>query len=286
MPYIPGAKAHGVVHVADVFHSPSVYVNNVPVALHQKPNESASFVGIDIDINVELSDPNVTEAIAVAASTVNAYLAEQAVNPTGPNKFYNEQAAADGVKGNYAGTIEDGTTSTGTVSVSTSSSDIIPFLEKTLDEANRGLWRETGQGGKPSNTNITGIWTNLGWPSSSPWNTDQTAWCMGFVNFALKCSGYRYVQTASAAQITSNPERWGAVQVPKDQAKPGDIAFWSYRHVNFVYSANNGKFTFVGGNQSPKASNNPNDGDVTQSYPGGTASTNPSWVSCWRVTKP
>jgi hypothetical protein len=108
---------------------------------------------------------------------------------------------------------------------------------------------------------------------------------MGFVNFALKCSGYKFVQTASAAAITTTPERWGAVQVPKDQARPGDIAFWSYRHVNFVYTANNGKFSFVGGNQSPKASNNPNDGDVTNSYPGGTAASNPNWVSCWRITK-
>jgi hypothetical protein len=154
-----------------------------------------------------------------------------------------------------------------------------------MEEAGRGMWRETGQAGGVSNKNITGIWSNLGYPNSGPWVSDQTAWCMGFINFGLKCSGYKYVQTASAAAITTTPERWGAVQVPKDQAQPGDIAFWSYRHVNFVYTANNGKFTFVGGNQSPKASNNPNDGDVTISYPGGTAASNPSWVSCWRITK-
>jgi hypothetical protein len=108
---------------------------------------------------------------------------------------------------------------------------------------------------------------------------------MGFVNFGLKCSGYKYVKTAAAAYITTGPGRWGAVQVPKDQAQPGDIAFWSYRHVNFVYENKGGKFNFVGGNQSPKASNNPNDGDVTVSWPGGIAPNHPSWVSCWRITK-
>ena len=35
MPYVPGATAHGVVHVADVYNSPNVYANNVLIALWQ-----------------------------------------------------------------------------------------------------------------------------------------------------------------------------------------------------------------------------------------------------------
>jgi len=109
---------------------------------------------------------------------------------------------------------------------------------------------------------------------------------MGFVNFALKGAGYRYVQTASAQALPSNPGRWNATQVPKDQAQPGDIAYWGYHHVNFVYTAKNGKFSFVGGNQTPHGgSNNPSDGDVTISYPGGTTAGNSNWVSCWRPSK-
>jgi hypothetical protein len=159
-------------------------------------------------------------------------------------------------------------------------------LSKCLDEAGAGKWRETGQGGKPSNPTITGVWENLGYPKSSPWTTDQTAWCMGFVNFALKSCGYRYFQTASAAAITTSPGKWNATQVPKDQAQPGDIAFWSYRHVNFVYTAQNGKYTFVGGNQTPSGGkNNPDDGDITKSYPNGTGANNANWVSCWRPSK-
>lgn len=275
MPYIPGTG-----RISDVFHSGNVYVNNVPIALWLAPGSIESFAGISISTPISL-DPAVQTEIA---NQTNELISAQVANPTAPNQFYNADAAADGVKGNYA-PVEDGTTSTGTISVTTSSSDIVPFLTQALSDATKGFWRETGQGGKPSNINITNIWKNLGYPESGPWLSDQTAWCMGFVNFALKCSGYKYVQTASALSITTNPERWGATQIPKEQAQPGDIAFWSYRHVNFVYTANNGKFTFVGGNQSPKASNNPNDGDVTQSWPNGITANNSTWVSCWRPTK-
>jgi hypothetical protein len=274
MPYIPGTG-----RLTDVYHSGNVFANNVNIALWNAAGASGSFGGVSVSAAISL-DPAVQEA---ASNAVNTYIAAQNGQP---NQYYSAAAAADGVKGNYAGTPEDGTTSTGTVATDASFSDIVPFLTQCLDQAAQGYWRETGQGGKPSNPHITGIWTNLGYPNSSPWTTDQTAWCMGFVNFALKSSGYKYVQTASAAAITTNPERWGAVQVPKDQAKPGDIAFWSYRHVNFVYGASNGKYTFVGGNQTPKGgSNNPDDGDITLSYPNGTSASNSNWVSCWRPTK-
>lgn len=275
MPYIPGGG-----RISDVYRSGNVYINNVPVALWLAPGGSSAFAGVSASSAVTIP-PDAQIEIAQQTETL---VAAQIAAPTAPNQFYKAEAAADGVKGNYA-PVEDQTFSTGTVSTSTSASDIIPFLQRTMEEAGRGMWRETGQAGGVSNQNIVGIWENLGYPKSGPWVSDQTAWCMGFINFGLKCSGYKYVQTASAAAITTTPERWGAVQVPKDQAQPGDIAFWSYRHVNFVYTANNGKYTFVGGNQSPKASNNPNDGDVTQSYPGGTPASNSNWVSCWRITK-
>ena len=277
MPYIPGSG-----RLSDVYHSGNVYANNVPIALWNSPGGSGTFGGISVSVSVEL-DPLVVEE---ASNQVNTYIAAQNGQP---NQYYNAAAAADGVKGNYAGTVDDGTTATAavsTISTDTTFSSLVPFLSKCLDEAAAGKWRETGQGGKPSNPTITGIWQNLGYPSSSPWTTDQTAWCMGFVNFGLKSCGYRYFQTASAAAITTNPEKWNATQVPKEQAQPGDIAFWSYRHVNFVYTAQNGKFTFVGGNQTPSGGkNNPDDGDITKSYPGGTGANNANWVSCWRPSK-
>jgi hypothetical protein len=284
MPYVPGASSHGVVHVADVYHTGNVFINNVPVALWNSPGASGTFGGVSVSVSVTI-DPLVQ---AAASAQVADYIAAQNGQP---NQYFNAAAQADGVKGNYAGTVDDGSTAPGSTATSTiatdaSFSDIPGFLTKCLDEAAQGKWRETGQGGKPSNPTITGIWQNLGYANSSPWTTDQTAWCMGFVNYALKSSGYRYFQTASAAAITTNPEKWGAVQIPKDQAQPGDIAFWSYRHVNFVYTAQNGKYVFVGGNQTPSGGkNNPDDGDITKSYPGGCPASNANWVSCWRPTK-
>jgi len=277
MPYIPGTG-----RISDVYSSGNVYANNVRIALHNSPGGSGTFGGVSVSVSVEL-DPLVVEEVT---SQVNTYVAAQNGQP---NQYYSAAAAADGVKGNYAGTVDDATTATAAVSAistDTTFSSLVPFLSKCLDEAAAGKWRETGQGGKPSNPTITGVWQNLGYPNSGIWTTDQTAWCMGFVNFGLKSCGYRYFQTASAAAITTNPEKWNAVQVPKDQAQPGDIAFWSYRHVNFVYTAQNGKFTFVGGNQTPSGGkNNPDDGDLTKSYPNGTGANNANWVSCWRPSK-
>jgi len=282
MPYVAGGGPQadaGSPEVLDVYHSPTVFANNVPMALWQTPGESASFAGLSVSVSIQIPQQVQDE---INTSTAN-YVAAQNGQP---NQYYNAAAAEGGVKGNYAGTPDDASTSTGLIASDASFSDIIPFLQNTVAEAGRGMWRETGQNGKASNPNITGIWKNIGYPASGAWLSDQTAWCMGFVNFALKASGYKYVQTASAAAITQNPGRWNAVQVPKDQARPGDIAFWSYRHVNFVYGATNGKYTFVGGNQTPTGGkNNPDDGDVTISYPGGTAASNPNWVSCWRPSK-
>lgn len=288
MPYVPGARVHGVVHIADVYRASNVFINNVPVALWMQAGTSASFGSLDVETVAPLVDSDI---VTITANNTAQLMAQQKANPTGPNSFYNGLASADGVKGNYV-PAEDGVDITnpinsGTTATSSSTLGIgglVSFLTNVLGEADRGLWRETGQGGNASNPNITGIWSNLGFGNANPWNTDQTAWCMGFVNFALKSSGNKFVKTASAAAITQNPAAWDAVQVPKDSAQPGDIAFWSYRHVNFVYSNNAGKYSFVGGNQSPKkGSNNPNDGDVTQSYPTGTPASNPTWVSCFRL---
>jgi hypothetical protein len=286
MPYVPGSSAHGVVHVADVYHTGNVYINNTLVALWNPPGASGTFGSVSVSVAVSL--PSIIQE--AAAAQIDALIAHQAANPGTPGPSYSAEAQAAGVKGNAgAGTVDDGqaaSTATSVIATDATFNDISAFLTKCLDEAAQLKWRETGQGGKPSNPNITGIWQNLGYPKSSPWTTDQTAWCMGFVNYALKNSGYRYFQTASAAAITTNPEKWNAVQVPKDQAQPGDIAFWSYRHVNIVYQKKGAGFTFVGGNQTPKGgSNNPDDGDITISYPGGCPPSNASWVSCWRPSK-
>jgi predicted chitinase len=202
-----------------------------------------------------------------------------------PDKYKNPEAAEGGVKENYPGTPKDDGQGKSLIATNTTG-DIFLFLQKQLQLAQSGYWSETGMGGAVSNANITRIWADLGYPKSGLWTTDQTAWCMGFVNWTLKQCGYRYVQTASAAEITTNPGRWSATKLSSfAEAQPGDIAFWRYRHVNFVYSNKNGKLTFVGGNQADKAANNPSGGTVNNSWPSGTTDGGGTLVAIYRPSK-
>lgn len=266
MPYVTGSTSQGdsgLPEVKDVFHSTNVYANNKLVALWEEPGASSAFSSISADPAVTI-DPAI-QASLEAASKV--YIA----NPSDSSRG---QAAENGVKGNYNPPPGDnGELGEGKElppSSEAAAGDIIPFLNKILEEAKRGMWRESGQGGRPSNPNITGIWKNLGfWDGKGTpcWSTDQTAWCAGFVNFALKNSGYKYYQCAGAKQ-TAN--LMGSEVNYKD-AQPGDVVLWPFSHVNFIYTRQGNKVTFCGGNQTPSSgkNNNPSDGDVTISWPSG-----------------
>ena len=162
---------------------------------------------------------------------------------------------------------------------STAAADGIPgFLSQVLAEANNEQWDETGDKGPTSNGNIIGIWKELGFPDSSYWKTDQTPWCAGFANWVLKRTGYKYMQSARAYDFRDKTSVYGGVPVPLSDGQPGDIVVWNYSHVNFIYtSPSPGVYTFVGGNQSDKASatnNNPSGGTITNSWKGGWTSSN------------
>ena len=286
--------------------SPSVFVENVPVHRVGDIGEGGAggvYVGISGSSNVfndgsgtvtaiAPPDPPITIAPATQAAAdtaVSTYIATPGAYPLDSND--NSPPGQPGqVKGNYAGTVDDGGQGASDIHPTSpevaGSGDLVTFLAKVLAEAGRGVWSETGQGGNPSNPNITGIWRSLGYPASGCWASDQTAWCMGFVNYALKNTGHRYLQTARAYDIRDKTSSYGATSVPISQAQPGDIALWSYSHVNFVYTNTGGKLTFVGGNQAPKASNNPNDGSITQSWPGGyTPPGNGTLIAVFRPSK-
>ena len=272
MPYIPGTGG-----IDDVYHSGNVFVNNVPVALWLSPGASGTFVGDTPDAPVTI-DP-VTNA--KNQDTYDEYIAN-------PSASKNPEAAANSVKENYPGTPEsDEDGAALPPNTNATAADVKSFLDKVYEEAKRGMWRESGQGGRPSNPNIVGIWKSLGYPASAYWNTDQTPWCMGFVNFTLKQSGYRYCQEASARAIQNKPTRWNATPVSPATAQPGDIVLWNFGHVNFVYTSSGGKLTFMGGNQTPTAgkNNNPSDGDVSISWPGGWTTNRGGISGIWRPSK-
>ena len=259
MPFQAGGtpqKDSGLPEVQDVFYSPTVFANNVAVALWLAPGTSAAFAHVAADPAIVIRPEDQTQA----DTTTAAYIAN-------PGASYNAEAAASGVKGNYQAPPEyAGDAPEQPPSSSATASDIIPFLTQILSEAKRGMWRESGQGGRPSNPNITGLWRTLGIGTTGAWATDQTAWCAGFVNFALKSSGYKYYQSAGARQTAGK-----LMQVPAASVQPGDICLWPFSHVNFVYTRTANKVTFCGGNQTPQSgsNNNPSDGDVTISWPSG-----------------
>ena len=216
-------------------------------------------------------------------ATINRQTSAYVANPTAYKVQSNDQ-----VKQNFPGTAQGADGKSLIDTDVTLASDIPSLLTQNLDEAGKGIWEETGMGGRASNSKITGIWKELGYPQTGAWLTDQTAWCMGYVNWVLKRCGYRFLQTAWAFDIRDKAAAYKAVKIPLNQGQPGDIALWSYGHVNFIYTASSGTYSFVGGNQSSAAKNvnNPSSGSVTRSWPSGyrTPGDN-SLIGIWRPVK-
>lgn len=224
--------------------------------------------------------------VVIAPATQAAIDRQTSAYVANPNAYKVE--SNNQVKENFPGTPQG---ATGESLIDTDvvlASDIPSLLSQNLDEAAKKLWDETGMGGRPSNSKITNIWKELGYPQTGAWLSDQTAWCMGYVNWVLKRCGYRFVQTAASIDIRNKAEAYKAISIPLNQGQPGDIALWSYGHVNFVYTASSGRYTFVGGNQSVEArpgDNNPTKGSVTIGWPGGLPVGNKTLVGLWRPVK-
>ena len=260
MPYVKGSGAQkdsNLPAVEDVYSSPNVFVNYVPVALHQP--------------NIAPAPPIILSPVQSAA--IGAAIAEAVANP--PDVGDTGGQVPQRYEGAPAAGVDDMGTTTALVDPaaanSTAAADGIPgFLSQVLAEANNNQWDENG-----SNSNILNIWVELGFPVSTDayWRTDSTPWCAGFVNWVLKRTGYKYMQSALAYDFQNKTSLYGGVPVPLSDGQPGDIVVWNYSHVNFIYSSPSpGTYTFVGGNQSDKASptnNNPSGGTITNSWPGG-----------------
>lgn len=267
----------------------TVFANNKPIARIGDPvdQDGDAIAGGSPNVFagdvVPFSVPPVSIPAEVQAA-INQQTSAYVANPSAYRVSSNNQ-----VKGNFPGTPQTPPDSgTSLIDTNVAAGDIVSYLTSILSQAASGQWEETGMGGRPSNPRITGIWTALGYPATGAWLTDQTAWCMGFVNYVLKNTGHRFVQTAWARDIQTRAGQYKAEAVPLNAGQPGDVALWSYGHVNFVYTASGGRYTFVGGNQSSSAknNNNPSSGSVTKSWPGGYAPPGDrSLVGLWRPSK-
>lgn len=220
--------------------------------------------------------------VELKPDVLNAFNAEQEDFKKNPDKYYSAAAADGGVNPQRSPQPNVGDAGQSMIS-GAEAGDIVAFLQKQLNLAKDGYWSETGMGGKPSNPNILAIWKDIGLGSVG--TSDQVSWCAAFVNWVLKQCNYRYVQSARAFDFKDKPTRWNFEKVSDPQ--PGDICVWSYSHVNFVYTVNNGKCTFVGGNQggSKVTNNNPSGGSVTISYPNGVSSSHSNIVGFYRPSK-
>lgn len=166
----------------------------------------------------------------------------------------------------------------------TATGDLVSFLQKQFDLAQEGYWAERAMKSgtvADSNPNIIAMWKDIGLfgcvsrpvpdgKGGFASGGDQTAWCMAFVTWCLKQNGYKWCQTARAADISAAPEKFGCIKVT--EPKNGDIVHIKFNpggnHVGFVWDVQpNGKFTILGGNQGGSGGdNNPKAGSVTKSY--------------------
>lgn len=266
-PPLPTIPASGI--------NPNVYVDNKLVIVKGDPatcdtDHKATGSG-NVWVHEGFVPPIILspeQAAAVDAAVAEAIANPPAVGDTGgqvPPVYEGAPAAGVDDLGTNAPLVD------ASAANSTAAADGIPgFLSQVLAEANNNQWDETVN---PSNGNIIGIWRELGFPDTAYWKTDQTPWCAGFCNWVLKKTGYKYMQSARAYDFRDKTSVYGGVPVPLTDGLPGDIVVWNYSHVNFIYSSPRpGVYTFVGGNQSDKASatnNNPSGGTITNSWPNG-----------------
>jgi hypothetical protein len=190
-----------------------------------------------------------------------------------PSVYNSPANAAGGLKTNYPPETQasysggDAKKDPGAPPCGSVGTSIVSFLDKCLSEASQGTWRESGQGGKPSNPNILNAWKNIGLSTS----TDQTPWCMVFTQFVLKQCGYYYIASASAADLASPKLKTTVVTTSvseiSSKGQPGDLILFNRQgghHAAILYQAS-GKVYWVGGNQTPSGAHSPDDGDVTKS---------------------
>jgi hypothetical protein len=241
----------------DLYRSPNVVINGVPVALYAEPTANASNPSITLALSTVELTPFVKPADTGSTTTVAADKPASVALP-----------------------VTDAPTATppSDLFVQTNG-DIKTFLDKILAEAPK--WTRGAQPlGPNGNDNIVGIFKDLG---CGAWaQTEKTPWCAGFVNFVLKSTGYKYTQDLGVDALYDKPEKWGGTVKYKrgdanltnwQSATPGDVCIWDYgppptrktSHTNFVYANLGSQLQFCGGNQGGKTvnNNNPSGSSVT-----------------------
>lgn len=248
MPYVPGGTSQGesgLAEVADVYHSPNVFVNNVPVALWlaAQPGSVPSLPEVN-RVSLSLAQQ---EAIAESAAKATTE-AEKEVGLSGRGEVPQEGPLTLTSSASQSASGESGESTTSTFEISTTSSGIFVDLARNIDgclsEAKSGAWKETG-----SNAKIVNCYKTVGFNVSG----DSTPWCAAFAGTMLKGAGAPAFKTLSSLAYAKYGE-----QVPLDDKSKwrlNDVVVFSRAgggHVGFFrgYNPATGSVLICGGNQS------------------------------------
>jgi len=134
MPYVPGARAHGVTHVADVYRSPNVLVNSVPVALWLSPGSSGAFSYsasvTPVDIGDLAASTTSTDYPTTISETEATYIFNtldgDGIDDSSTSSYQATAITAGVTNGISSGVITDATTTATTLGTVDSTSPAMP----------------------------------------------------------------------------------------------------------------------------------------------------------------
>lgn len=279
MPYVyrsfPQAVDYIDPGVQDVYHSPDVYVNSVPVALWQPPgaNGGTSTVSVPPDPPVLDYAPNAEQRENYVRSYQDSFIDPEVGYITEGGNAGQEGSMAGGgdppgVNTSDANDLSGNPDTTGATTIGGSGvwTAVYNYLARCLQEAAAGQWKEITPAKCPScpaNPKIMHLYTQMGFSrqqldKAGNYSTcgDQTPWCAAFVGTVLKECGAPYVK-GNLSAIAYNNVKWGGRPVGKTNyqswreldvlVKPSG----KYNHVGFVRAVDpkSGRYLLTGGNQ-------------------------------------
>ena len=261
--------------VKDIYSSPSVFINNVPVALWKEPitgNSALSALSMPSAAPVDDYAPNQSQRDNYSSNQGLAAL----------NPVYTDSVAGGSTNQNIATTggdapaygTSDPNDTIGNPQNLPSPIVLAPndtiwgrienLLNQCLQEAAGGAWTEKTPPGSiapnyVANDNIMQAFAQVGYPKSVLDTTfpgpgasqpgDQCYWCAAFAGFVLKASGSTYLNSLNSQSYT---QAWDCIRVNVKDVnawRRNDLVWFNWGHASFIREIKNGLAYCTGGNQ-------------------------------------
>ena len=282
MPYIKRSVPQSLnffdAGVKDVYSSPSVFINNVPVALWKDAitgNSALSALSMAAAPPVDDYAPNQSQkdnfSSAQQYSALNPYYSEsveggnsgQQVATLDGNGIPNGTGDPNDTIGNPQNiesplTLAPGDTIWGRVE---------NYLNSCIQEAAGGAWTEQTPDGAiapnySANPNIMNAFNQVGYPKSKLDSAypgpgkrqpgDNVPWCAAFIGLVLKAAGSTYLNSLSSQAYS---QAWDCTRISvQDMSawRRNDVVWLNssnIRHLTFIRQIKNNKLYCTGGNQ-------------------------------------